>query len=195
MPGSIHLNRSWTAASVTGNPHLHPPLFPYMWTNTVFSKKDETSPHHAALGSIHLIFYLTFWCISTIFYLFRTAAEAFIVFQIHCWAWRGHSMHILTTVTSGFQCKKSRLLLVFIELVTDFGWCPTHTWGNGVYTTCFSNPKTGAAFLYFPGCGKDIFTAFILRLHIVGYFSKCVVWEVCTPFFVLNQVWDIAADS
>lgn len=123
------------------------PLFHLCELTSVFSKKDETSPHHAALGSIHLLFHLTFWFISIIFYLFWTAAEAFI-FQIHCGAlvWSSPAFTTDCHIHQESNAQKSRLLLVFIELVTYFGWSLTHTHTRkSVSAICCSNPITGPA--------------------------------------------------
>lgn len=122
------------------------PLFHLCELTSVFSKKDETSPHRAALGSIHLLFHLTFWFISIIFYLFWTAAEAFI-FQIHCGALVWSSPAFTDChIHQESNAQKSRLLLVFIELVTYFGWSLTHTHTRkSVSAICCSNPITGPA--------------------------------------------------
>lgn len=141
-------------------------------------------PHRAALGAIHLIFHLTFWFISTIFYLFWTAAEALIL-QIHCGAlvWSSHAFtadcHIYHNSSAE---KKKRLLLVLVVLVTYFGWSLTHTWENSVSTICCSNPITGTAFPPLVLEKTSIPLSSPDSVHIVGYFSECVVWEVCTTF-------------
>lgn len=197
MPGSIHLNRSWTAASVTGNPSLPLPSSYKCELTSVFPKKDETSiPHHGVLGAIHLIFHLTFWFISIIFYLFWTAAEAFIL-QIHCGAlaWSPHAFTADCHIYHDSSAAKKRLLLVLVVLVTYFAWSLTHTWENSISTIGRSNPITGTAFFPLVPEKTSCPLSSPDSVHIVGYFSECVVWKVCTAFFVWNQVWDIAADS
>lgn len=185
MPGSIHLNRSWTAASVTGNPSLPPPLFPEMWTNISFLQERWNLPPPIVLHWVRFILFFiwVFGLLVQYFICFRQQLKR-LYYRSTVELWCGHHMRLLLTVTSitiPVQ-KKKRLLLVLVVLVTYFGWSLTHTWENSVSTICCSNPITGTAFFPLVLEKTSIPLSSPDSVHIVGYFSECVVWEVCTTF-------------